>query len=305
MSKRNIKGPFMLLMAAAIWGFAFVAQSTAMDKIGPFTFQAVRSLLGALILLPVIIIKDKALARKENNQEKKIDKNNKGTLTLLTGGILCGIALAAACCFQQFGICYTTASKSGFITAMYILIVPLAGLFFKKKVSLKIWICVLVAVVGMYLLCVKEGLSINIGDALTFVCSVFFSIQIMLVDYYSPKVDGVKLSCIQFLVTAIISGILMFIFEEPSVSDILSAWLPIVYAGVCSCGVAYTLQILGQKYTEPTVASLIMSFESVFATIGGVVILKEIPGVREWVGIGLMFVAIIVSQISLKKISNS
>lgn len=298
MSKKSIKGPLMLLMAAAIWGFAFVAQSTAMDKVGPFTFLATRSILGALVLVPIIVIKDKFGKNKDVTKESKVISK------LLTGGILCGVALAAASCFQQFGICYTTASKSGFITAMYILIVPLMGLFFKKKVSLKLWFCVLIAVVGMYLLCVKEGLHINIGDVLTFVCAVFFAVQIMIVDYYSPRVDGVKLSCIQFLVTAIISGVLMFIFEKPSVTNIMSAWLPIAYAGVCSSGVAFTLQILGQKYTEPTVASLIMSFESVFATIGGVLILKEIPGVREWVGIGLMFVAIMVSQISKKETEN-
>lgn len=294
MSKKSIKGPLMLLMAAAIWGFAFVAQSTAMNKVGPFTFLAVRSLLGALVLVPIIIIKDNFI------KNKAVTTEHKGISKLLAGGILCGIALAAASCFQQLGICYTTASKSGFITAMYILIVPIMGFFFKKKVSLKLWFCVLLAVVGMYLLCVKEGLHINIGDVLTFICAIFFAVQIMIVDYYSPRVDGVKLSCIQFLVTAIISGNLMFIFEKPSVTDIMSAWLPIVYAGVCSSGIAFTLQILGQKYTEPTVASLIMSFESVFATIGGVLILKEIPGVREWIGIGLMFVAIMVSQIPKK-----
>lgn len=296
MSKKSIKGPLMLLMAAAIWGFAFVAQSTAMDKVGPFTFLAVRSLLGALVLVPAISIKDK-FAKNNFVKDKAVTTEHQGISKLLTGGVLCGIALAVASCFQQLGICYTTASKSGFITAMYILIVPIMGIFFKKKVSLKLWFCVLIAVIGMYLLCVKEGLHINVGDVLTFVCAVFFAVQIMIVDYYSPRVDGIKLSCIQFLVTAIISGILMFIFEKPSIANIMSAWLPIAYAGVCSSGVAFTLQILGQKYTEPTVASLIMSFESVFATIGGVMILKEFPGVREWIGIGLMFVAIMVSQV--------
>ena len=298
MSKKNIKGPLMLLMAAAIWGFAFVAQSTAMDRVGPFTFLASRSILGSLILLPVIFIKDKFVKNKDDASEKQ----NMSKLWL--GGVLCGIALAAASCFQQFGICYTTASKSGFLTAMYILIVPVLGIFFKKKVSFKVWLCVLIAVVGMYLLCVKEGFSVNIGDVLTFICAIFFSVQIMIVDYYSPIVDGVKLSCIQFFVTAIISGILMLIFEKPSVADIMSAWLPIAYAGICSSGVAFTLQILGQKHTEPAIASLIMSLESVFATIGGILILKEYPGVQEWIGIALMFIAIMVSQISFKKVKN-
>lgn len=298
MSKKSIKGPLMLLMAAAIWGFAFVAQSSAMDKVGPFTFLAMRSVLGSLILVPVILIKDKLVKKKDSVAE------HEDMSKLWLGGFLCGIALCAASGLQQLGICYTTASKSGFLTAMYILIVPLLGIFFKKKVSLKIWLCVIVAVVGMYLLCVKEGFSINIGDVLTFICAIFFSIQIMIVDYYSPIVDGVKLSCIQFLVTAVISGILMFIFEKPSVNEIVSAWIPIVYAGVCSSGIAFTLQILGQKYTEPAVASLVMSFESVFATIGGILILKEYPGVQEWVGIGLLFVAIMASQISGKKSEN-
>ncbi|MGN0375287.1 MAG: DMT family transporter [Butyrivibrio sp.] len=297
MRKNSIKGMIILLIGAAIWGFAFVAQSSAMGLIGPFTFQTTRSVLALAVLLPFILIKDGVKKKKGTYvKDTKADRKN-----LITGGILCGLALTVASCFQQFGICYTTASKSGFLTAMYMLMVPVLGIFLKKKIPGKTWIYVAIAVVGMYFLCVKDGFSINVGDVLTLICAFFFSIQIMLVDYYSQLTDGVKLSLMEFLVMVILSGILMLIFEKPSPEAVLSAWIPIVYAGVFSCGIGYTLQILGQKYTEPTVASLIMSLESVFATVGGVILLRQLPNLREWIGIGLMFIAIILSQLPARK----
>lgn len=300
MRKNSFKGIIILLITAAIWGFAFAAQSTAMESIHPFTFQAIRSALGALVLIPFIFIGD-GIKKKKGTYVKPSKSEIK---MLLTGGIFCGIALTAACCFQQFGICYTTASKSGFITSMYMLMVPVLGIFLKHKIPGRTWIYVGIAVVGMYFLCIGDGFSVNKGDLLTLVCAFFFSIQITLVDYFAPKTDGIKLSFIEFAVTAAISGILMLIFERPSANAIISSWLPIVYAGVFSCGMGYTFQIIGQKYTEPAVASLIMSLESVFATIGGILLLHEMPAAKEWVGIGLMFSAVMLSQISGKKQVN-
>ena len=288
----------MLLITAAIWGFAFVAQSTAMDSIGPFTFQGIRSVLGGVILIPVFLIID-YIKKKEGSYKKMTAQERK---TLIKGGLLCGLALCTACCFQQMAIAEDDNSgKAGFITAMYILIVPVLGLFFKKKPSVKLWFCIGAAVVGMYFLCIKDGFTISRSDILLILCAVAFSVQIMLVDHFSPKVDGVRLSCIQFLVTGLISSILMLIFEEPSGAAVKEAWIPILYAGIGSCGIAYTFQIIGQKYTEPVTASLIMSLESAFALLGGMLILKQIPMLREWIGIGLMFTAIMVSQLPDKK----
>lgn len=293
MEKNRVKGNLMLLMTSAIWGFAFVAQSSGMDYIGPYTFQTARCVLGVAALLILIIVMDSI--KKKNGTYKKPEKEEKKTL--LIGGSLCGIAMFIASNLQQVGIMHTTVGKAGFITAMYILLVPILGLILRKKVEKKMWFCVLIALVGLYLLCGSEGLPINPGDVMMLGCAFFFAIQIMLVDYYSPKVDGVKLSCIQFVITAIGSAIMMLIFEKPDMESLIDAWIPIVYAGVLSCGGAYTLQILGQKYTNPMVASLLMSLESVFALIGGIIILHQFPHAAEWVGVGLMFLAIMLSQI--------
>ncbi len=293
MNRTKAKGNIMLIITAMIWGFAFVAQSTGMEYVGPLTFQAARSLIGGVVLIPAIAIMD-GIKKKEGTYHKP---NRRERRLLYTGGVLCGLALCAACCVQQIGICYTSVGKAGFITAMYILMVPVISIIFKKKVAPKIWVCIVIAIAGLYLLCIKEGFSINKGDALILLCAVLFSIQIMLVDYYAPRTDGVRLSCIQFLVTGVIASILMFIFEKPVMSSVIAAWLPIMYAGVCSCGIAYTFQILGQKYTEPAVASLIMSLESVFAVIGGVIILHQVPSPKEWAGIICMFAAIMISQL--------
>lgn len=297
MRKNSLKGSLILLLAALIWGCAFVAQSAGMDYVGPYTFMATRSYLGVLALVVVNAVV--TAIRKKKGTYKKLDKSE--LKTLLIGGTLCGCALCSASCFQQFGICYTSVGKAGFITAMYILIVPVLGLFFRRKVKIRIWICIAIAIAGLYLLCVNEGFSINGGDILLIVCAFLFSVQIMLVDHYVQKVDGIKLSLVQFSVTAILSTILMFIFEEPKLGNIADAWLSIAYAGIMSSGVAYTLQIVGQKITEPTIASLLMSMESVFATLGGVLLLHQFPSGREWGGIACMFVAIMASQMEFKK----
>ncbi len=300
MKTNQLKGSAMLLLTAMIWGCAFVAQSVGMDYVGPFTFMCSRSILGGVVLLPVIFFSDRL--KKKNGAGQKLDK--KGRRNLITGGLVCGVLLCAASNFQQFGIQYTTVGKAGFITAMYILLVPVLGIFFKKKVPAKIWGCVALAVAGLYFLCMSGSFSVGKGDALCMVCALLFSLHILAVDYFVQRADGVKIACMQFFVTGIISGILMFIFETPSWGDILDAWMPVVYAGVLSSGVAYTFQILGQKYTPPTVASLLMSLESFFAAVAGAVILRQIPSGREIIGCVLMLAAIMLSQLPDRKKST-
>lgn len=313
--KMPLKNSLCLLLAATIWGIAFVAQSVGMEYVGPFTFNGVRSLIGAAVLVPVIFI----LNRSKNSQN--IPSSNEvstasgsssaatqNTATafpynnrdLCIGGIACGIALFAASNFQQFGIQYTTVGKAGFITACYIVIVPIIGFFLGKKCSPFIWAAVVMALVGLYLLCITDGFSIGLGDVLVLICAVLFSLHILIIDHFSPKTDGVKLSCIQFLVCGILSTILALILEHPQISSILTAWLPILYAGVMSCGVAYTLQIVGQKNVNPTVASLILSLESCISVLAGWVILGQKLSAKELIGCVIMFAAIILAQLPEK-----
>ena len=301
MKKGNLRSSALLLLTACIWGVAFVAQSVGMEYVGPFTFNFVRSILGGLVLIPCIFFlkrEKKAKAEKVSEEEKKAQRK-----TLLAGGICCGVALCLASNFQQIGIQYTTVGKAGFITACYIVIVPVIGLFMKKKCSPMIWLSVLLAVVGLYLLCINEQFSIGYGDILVFVCAILFSVHILIVDYFSPKVDGVKMSCIQFLVCGLLSGIAMLFAEQPQLSAVLLAWKPIAYAGIMSCGVAYTLQIIGQKNMNPTVASLILSLESCISVIAGWLILGQNLNSREIWGCILMFGAIILAQLPQKEAS--
>lgn len=299
MKTGQMRNSLLLLLTAFIWGVAFVAQSVGGDAVGCFTFNGVRSLIGAVVLIPVIFFLD-AQKKRELGEEKFLEqKGDKKTLIL--GGICCGVMLCIASNFQQFGISFTTVGKAGFITAMYILIVPILGLFMKKKVGPKVWIGVALATIGLYMLCMtSERFSISKGDILVLICAGFFSLHILIIDYFSPKVDGVRMSCIQFLICGIISMVLAFILETPSFSAILSGWLPILYAGVMSCGVAYTLQIVGQKNMDPTVASLILSLESVFSVLAGWLILNQTLSMRELFGCVLMFLAIILAQLPEK-----
>lgn len=291
----------MLLVTAIIWGCAFVAQKSAMDSVGPFTFQSSRFLLGGIVLLPVTFIADAAkkkmgLYRKPTHQDK---------ITLLKTGLLCGTVLCVASAFQQVGLSFEgmDSGKAGFITAMYILIVPILGIFTKNKPGIRIWCCVAAAVVGLYLLCMGEsaGFSLNKGEICEMCCALVFSFHIIVVDKFGSRVDGVKLACIQFFVSGLIAAVPMLILERPSISIILDAAIPILYAGCMSCGIAYTLQILAQKHLKPTVASLLMSLESVFAVIGGAIILHERMTAVEYIGCILMFAAIIVSQLPDRK----
>lgn len=292
MRKKEIKGTAMLLLTAFIWGIAFVAQSDGMNYVGPFTFNCIRMVIGGLVLIPCIFILGRI---KGSHPEKRLDRENKKYMFI--GGILCGIALGTAAALQQIGIQYTTVGKAGFITAMYIIIVPILGIFFKRKAGLRIWISVVIAVAGLYLLCMSGSLKIGKGDVLVLLCALVFSVHILLIDYFSPKTEGIKMSCVQFLTAGIISAVPMFLLEKPEISDITAAWLPILYAGVLSCGVAYTLQVIAQKDADPTVASLILSLESVFSVLAGWVILGQALSGREILGCVLMFAAIILAQL--------
>ncbi len=290
MSKR-LRADLLLVAAAAIWGSAFVAQSAGMGYVGPFTFQATRSFLGGLVLLPVIALRGrrKTAAVPSGSGGRKKD--------LWTAGLLCGTCLFVAASLQQVGLLYTSAGKSGFITALYVVLVPCAGLLLGRRAPLTVWLGALLAAAALYLLCIDETLTIGLGELLTLGCALCFTGHILAVDHFSERVDGVELSCIQFFVCAVLAAVVMFLFETPLLSDILRAWLPIGYAGMLSCGVAYTFQILGQRDTSPTVASLLMSLESVFAVLSGAVLLGEQLEPQEYLGCGLMFAAIVLAQL--------
>lgn len=301
MNKFIIRQSLLLFLTATIWGVAFVAQSVGMDYVGPFTFNAARNLIGGIVLIPCIALLEKINSRTEGKQAAENTIKN-GKRTLLAGGISCGVLLFAASNLQQIGIQYTTVGKAGFITAMYIVLVPILGIFFRKKAGLRIWIAVVMAAAGLYTLCMTDGcFSLQRGDFLVLLCALAFSVHILVIDYFAPKADGVKMSCIQFFVCALLSGIGMLLFEEPDMALILQAWVPILYAGVLSCGVAYTLQIVGQKGMNPAVASLILSLESVVSVVAGWLILGQSLSARELAGCGLMFAAIVLVQLPERK----
>ena len=287
----------MLLLTAFIWGTAFVAQSVGMDYLEPFTFNGVRCLIGAIALLPCIWF----FNRGKEKENKINDENAKRDL--IKGGIACGILLFAASSLQQIGLVYTAAGKAGFITAFYIVLVPVFGIFLHKKIGWKVWTAVAIALAGLYFLCITEAFTIEVGDIYVLLCALIFSVHILVVDHYAPKVDGVKLSCIQFLVAGIVSIPFMLILESPKMGNMMTSWFPLIYAGVFSCGIAYTLQILGQKNVNPAVASLILSLESCFSVLSGWVILGERLSARETIGCIMMFAAIILAQIPDKKSS--
>lgn len=282
-----------LLLCAFIWGTAFVAQSVGMEYVGPFTFQCVRSVLAWVFLVVVLVIRNLWNQTRGNRPVRTKEYRKK----LITGGICCGAALCVASSLQQIGIQYTSVGNAGFITSMYIIFVPVFSIFLRKKVPAKIWACIVVAAVGIYLLSVSETLEFSIGDVYVGVCAVVFAIHIMVVDYFVKDLDGMELSCVQFLVSAVIAAIPMVFMEMPQMSVIVEAALPILYAGILSSGVAYTLQILGQKYAEPSTATLLMSLESVFSLVGGMLVLHETMTGREWLGCILVFVAVLKSQL--------
>lgn len=292
-------GIFELGLTALIWGVAFVAQSVGMDYIGPFTFNCVRFLIGGIVLIPLIYFMNRGNKEEHSSTENKEKQKN-----TITGGVLCGILLCSASSFQQFGIIQTSVGKAGFITALYIIIVPLLGIFMHKKITVVMGISALIAVCGFYLLCISGQIEVNKGDLLVLICAVIFSLHILVIDIYSPKGDCIAISCIQFFVSAILSGICMFLFEKPVITDILAAYVPVLYAGILSCGVAYTLQIVGQKNMEPSVASLILCLESVFSALAGWLILKQKLSPKELLGCLLVFTAVILAQLPQKSKMN-
>lgn len=288
----RLKNASMLILTAFIWGTAFVAQSVGMDFLEPFTFNGVRSLIGGIVLLPCIF-----LIRRINARAGEPEREEGTRKDLIIGGILCGLLLFAASSLQQIGIVYTTAGKAGFITAFYIVIVPVLGVFLHKRIGWKVWTAVVMALAGLYFLCMTEKLTVGKGDLYIFLCALIFSVHILVIDHFSPRVDGVKMSCIQFFTCGIVSLIPMFVWETPRVDNLLAGWVPLLYAGVLSCGVAYTLQVVGQKNVNPAIASLLLSLESCFSVLAGWLILGERLSTREFVGCILMFAAIILAQL--------
>ena len=304
MTGHTLRQSFLLFLTAVIWGVAFVAQSAGMEYLGPFTYNGVRSVLGGMVLLPCIALLNKIQAAKPDTAEgssvegRNIKKSGK---ELAAGGLCCGFILFAASNFQQFGIQYTTVGKAGFITAMYILIVPILGLLVHKKAGLQVWIGVVFGIAGLYLLCMTDSFSLEKGDALVLICAFIFSLHILVIDHFSQRVDGIKMSCIQFWVCGILSLFCSFLFERPDLQSICDAWLPVCYGGIMSCGVAYTLQIVGQKDMNPTVASLILSLESVVEAAAGFLLLGQAMSLRELVGCLMMVMAITSAQLPERK----
>ncbi len=294
---KQLRGNILFMITALIWGVSFVSQSVGVEMVKPNTFNGIRMLLGSVVLLPVILVND---GIKKKNGTFVSQKNNK---YLWIGGVICGAVLCGATTIQTYGLVYTTAGKSAFITALYIIFVSVIGTFAGKKTGKNTIAGIVIALSGMYFLCLYgNALDINKGDVITLSCSMLFAVHIICVDYFSPKVDGIKLSCLQFFTCGVINSLIMTVTEKPSVSSVLACTLPILYSGVMSSGVAYTLQIIGQKDTDPTIASILMSFESVFAAISGWILLSQTMTKFEILGCVLMFLAIIIAQVPPGKI---
>lgn len=301
--KKQTRNLALLVLAALLWGVAFVAQSEGGTAVGPYSFNCIRCLIGSAVLFPVILILDRfqlTEGKPKTREEKK---------QLWLGGICCGVVLFFATNLQQVGLVMgTSAGKAGFLTACYIVLVPILGIFFRKKCSWIVCISVVLTVVGLYLLCINETLTLQASDLLILLCAIAFSMHILVVDHFSPLVDGVRMSCIQFLVCGVLTSIPMFFMEMqgsfPAWTASFassSAWISILYTGICSSGIAYTLQIVGQKGVNPTVASLLMSLESVFSAVAGWLILGQAMTVKELSGCGLIFIAVVLAQIPVRK----
>ena len=291
--KKNLLGSISLLLATVIWGSAFVAQSVGMDHVGPYTFQAIRCAMAAIGLVPVIAIFDAGKNDGKSFISRFADKK------LWTAGVLAGIPLCFAANLQQIGILYTDAGKSAFLTAMYIIFVPLIGIFLKRRPSPMIPVCVLLAAIGLYFLSCAGVSGINIGDICLLLCALAFAVQITVIDRFAQIVDPLRLNCIQAGVCAAGSALVMLFTETPTLDGIAGSWWPMCYAGFLSMGVAYSLQIIGQKHLDPAPASLIMSLESVFAALSGWLFLQETMTFEESVGCILVFLAVILSQIPI------
>lgn len=294
--KNKFRGVSSLLAATVIWGFAFIAQSVGMELIGPFTFQMVRCFLAVIFLLPFSLVLD--LMGKST---VKISLSRWKNPRLWKAGILCGLALFAASSLQQIGLVYTDAGKAGFLTAMYIVLTPVVGLFWKHRPPKATLFSVLLAVVGLYLLSCMGVTEINKGDLYLMGCALAFSVQINCISHFASDLDGFRLNCIQALTVAVLSIPFVAFTETVHIPNLLACWLPLGFAGVLSMGLAYSLQIVGQKHLDPTPAALIMSLESVFAVLGGWWLLNESMTPAELTGCALVFTAVVISQIPEKR----
>lgn len=292
--RRPLFGSLILIFTAVIWGLAFVAQSAGMDDVGPYTFQCCRSFLGMAVLLPLVLLRKRRNGIRVTRGE---EKNAFEPRQMLLGALCCGLAFTSASVLQQVAMQYADAGKAGFLTALYLIIVPIFGIFLGQRISKKIWFCVILCIGGIYMLSVSGGSGMNIGDVLLILCAVMFAVQIHSINYFVRRVDGVWLSFAEIGMACLLTVLPMIFIDHPTLDQLRRAAVPILYAGVMSSGVAYTLQIVGQKHTPPTTASLIMSMEAVFALLGGIVILRQIPTPRETLGCVLVFVAVILSQI--------
>lgn len=303
-NQKKARNCLLLLITAAIWGMAFVSQQAGMDYMGPLTFNSSRNIIGSIVLIPVILT--------IRGRVPKAERRPLPVKTTIIGGLACGVALTAASTLQQYGLTMTTVGKGGFITTLYIILTPIFGIFIGKKAPKAVWFCALLAVGGMYLLCVSnESFSVSTGDLLVLASSAVFAVHILVIDHFSPLTDGVILSCIQFAVCGVISTIGAFIFEQPFWEQLISGAVPVLYAGVLSCGVGYTLQIVGQKGVDPTAAALILSLESVVATISGFIAYKigflktdQSMTIRQIAGCAVVFAAVILVQLPWDRISE-
>lgn len=292
MNNRRLVANLLLLLTAAIWGFAFVAQRVGIQYVGAFTFNGIRFALGALSLIPLIIFFDK---KKQNSDNGKVEPNLKSTLV---PGILVGMILYAGATLQQVGLFYTTVGNASFITGLYMVFVPIIGVFLKHKIGKNSWIGVGLAVVGLYLLSINENFSISYGDLLEVIGAIFWAVHILTIDNFTKRINPLKLSFVQFATCSVLSLITAFIFEDITMSGISGALIPILYGGLLSVGVAYTLQVVAQKNAKPSHAAIILSMESVFGAIGGIIILGETMSGRGYIGCALILAGILASQIN-------
>ncbi len=313
MNKEKLAGNLLLLLTAIIWGLGFAAQRVGMDYVGPLTFGAARFMLAALVLIPVIHLMEKSNNQKQQPEQAEYTIKKNGILlpediderkVLIKAGIICGIVLFCGSTFQQFGLVFTTAGKAAFITALYIILVPIFSLFLRRSTGIKCWVGVAIGAAGLYFLCITESFTIAPGDLIVLIGAGFWAVHLLAIDHFMRrKVDAVKLSFMQFSVCAFFSMVGALIFEEISINAVLQCAVPIFYAGALSGGVGFTLQVIGQKHTTPTIASLLLSMEAVFGAIFGFLLLKEIMTSREIMGCILMFSAIIISQLPDKRSS--
>lgn len=290
-----MKSNLMLLIAAAIWGFGFVAQRLGMNYLEPFAFNSARFLLGSLSLLPLLCF----LSRQKLSRQK-VNRDTKPNHSLSKGGLICGLVLFVAATLQQYGLFYTTAAKAGFITGLYLILVPIIGILLKHTTGLTTWLGAALAVVGLYLLSVNDNFTMALGDTLIFIGALFWAFHILVIDHFSGRIDPIQLSAVQFLVCGLLSLGVSLIIETPTLTGALAGWQPILFAGVVSVGIAYTLQVIAQKNAKPSHAAIIMSLEAVFAAIGGVWLLDESLSPRAWFGCGLMLAGMLLSQVKWK-----